>query len=57
MRLKFVQSFVDKRSGAVFSYFRRRGHPRIRLPGLPGSREFMEAYCESARRSAYQHRR
>lgn len=42
MRLKFVQSFVDKRSGAVFSYFRRRGYPHVRLPGLPGSREFME---------------
>jgi integrase len=41
---RFVQSFVDKKTGAVFHYFRRRGHKRIRLPGLPGSREFMAAY-------------
>jgi hypothetical protein len=41
---RYVQSFVDRKTGAVFHYFRRRGYPRIRLPGLLGSREFMEAY-------------
>jgi hypothetical protein len=41
---RYVQSFVDRKTGAVFHYFRRRGYPRIRLPGSPGSREFMEAY-------------
>ena len=41
---RYVQSFVDRKTGAVFHYFRRRGYPRVRLPGLPGSREFMEAY-------------
>jgi integrase len=41
---RYVQSFVDRKTGAVFHYFRRRGYPRIRLPGVPGSREFMEAY-------------
>jgi integrase len=41
---RYVQSFVDRKTGAVFHYFRRRGCPRIRLPGVLGSREFMEAY-------------
>jgi integrase len=43
----YVQSFVDRKTGAVFHYFRRRGHKRIRLPGLPGSREFMAAYQDA----------
>ncbi len=43
----YVQSFVDKKTGAVFHYFRRRGFKRIRLPGLPGSREFMAAYQDA----------
>jgi hypothetical protein len=38
LRLKFVQSFGG------FHYFRRRGSPRIRLPGLVGSAEFMTTY-------------
>ena len=41
---RYVQSFVDRKTGAVFHYFRRRGYPRIRLPGIPGSCGFMEAY-------------
>ena len=28
---RYVQSFVDRKTGAVFHYFRRRGYPRIRL--------------------------
>jgi len=36
---RYVQSFVDRKTGAVFHYFRRRGYPRVRLPGLPGSRD------------------
>jgi hypothetical protein len=32
---RYVQSFVDRKTGAVFHYFRRRGYPRVRLPGLP----------------------
>jgi integrase len=44
MRFKYVQSFVDRKTGAVFHYFRRHGYPRVRLPGLPASREFVEAY-------------
>jgi hypothetical protein len=40
--LKYVQAFWigSKR----FYYFRRRGSPRVRLPGLPGSAVFMRAY-------------
>ena len=41
---RFVQSFIDKKSGAVFHYFRRPGYRRVRLPGPPGSREYMAAY-------------
>jgi integrase len=44
LRLPYVQAFVDRKTGAVFQYFRRPGFPRVRLPGLPGSSEFMTAY-------------
>ena len=40
---KYVQAWVD-REGRSHHYFRRRGYPRIRLPGLPWSPPFMEAY-------------
>jgi integrase len=43
-RLRYVQAFVDRKTGAVFRYFRRPGYPRVRLPGLPGSAEFNRAY-------------
>jgi hypothetical protein len=43
LRLKYVQAWVD-RDGRVHRYFRRPGYPRVRLPGLPGSVEFMTAY-------------
>ena len=45
--LRYVQSFVDRKSGTVFHYFRRPGYKRVRLPGLPGSREFMAAYQDA----------
>jgi hypothetical protein len=44
LRIAYVQSFRDKKTGAVFHYFRRAGFRRMRLPGLPGSTEFMAAY-------------
>ena len=44
IHLRFVQAFVDRKTGKVFHYFRRRGFGRIPLPGTPGSAEFMEAY-------------
>jgi integrase len=44
IRLKRVQSFVNKRTGNVYHYFRRPGAKLVRLPGMPGSAEFMAAY-------------
>jgi integrase len=41
LRLKFVQSFGG------YHYFRRRGQTRVRLPGIPGSSEFMDAYQQA----------
>jgi integrase len=43
LHLKYVQSFTS--AGGIYHYFRRRGSPRIPLPGLPGSAEFMQAYA------------
>ena len=40
---KFVQGFIDRHGKPRF-YFRRPGFPRLRLPGLPWSPEFMAAY-------------
>ena len=42
VRLAFVQAFQAR--GQVYFYFRRAGAPRVRLPGVPGSSEFMRAY-------------
>lgn len=42
-KLKYVQRFYD-RHGVCRHYFRKPGHKRVALPGLPGSAEFMEAY-------------
>jgi integrase len=39
----FVHGYVDQHDTAKF-YFRRAGKPKIRLPGLPWSAEFMAAY-------------
>ena len=43
IRLKYVHEFVD-RHGKTWHYFRRAGFKQVRLPRLPGSQEFMEAY-------------
>jgi integrase/recombinase XerD len=43
LRLRYVIEDVD-RHGNVRLYFRRRGQPKIRLTGLPGTEEFMSAY-------------
>jgi integrase len=44
LALRYVKAFVDRQTGAVYHYVRRRGHPLVRLPGIPGSAEFMAAY-------------
>lgn len=46
IKLKYVSGDVD-RHGNVRFYFRRNGQPKIRLPGLPGSDEFIEAYSSA----------
>ena len=43
LRLRFVVEDMD-RHGNVRRYFRRKGQPKIRLLGLPGTEEFMRAY-------------
>lgn len=43
IKLQFVNSFYD-RHGRLRHQFRRNGHKKTSLPGLPGSAEFMEAY-------------
>lgn len=43
LRLRYVHEYRDK-SGKAHRYFRRSGQPLIRLPGVPGSREFNAAY-------------
>jgi integrase len=40
---KYVHGFVDRHGKARF-YFRRPGFRQVRLPGLPWSPEFMQAY-------------
>jgi integrase len=42
LKLPFVQAFAAR--GKVYYYFRKPGCERVRLPGLPGSTEFMGAY-------------
>jgi integrase len=42
MRLRYVEEFID-RHGKPHRYYRRAGK-RVRLPGLPGSAEFMAVY-------------
>jgi len=43
LRLPYIHEYCDK-DGKLRRYVRRRGFPRVRLPGLPGSPEFMAAY-------------
>jgi integrase len=43
IRLKFIHQFRDA-NGKLYRYVRRPGMPLVRLPGLPGSPEFMAAY-------------
>src|SRR5215469_10004734 len=45
LHLRYVQTFCI--GGKRFCYFRRAGRPRIPLPGIVGSAEFMEAYAQA----------
>ena len=42
IKLEYVHEY--SRRGKPYYYFRRRGFKQTRLPGLPGSAEFMAAY-------------
>jgi len=44
LHLRFVVSDRD-RHGNVRYYFRRKGQKKVRLHGIPGSKEFMDAYA------------
>jgi integrase len=44
IRLKWVQRFTDKETGNTYYYFRKPRTKRVRLPGAPGTDEFMAAY-------------
>jgi integrase len=48
--LRFVQAFTAH--GKPYYYFRKPGCARIKLPGLPGSAEFMDAYQAAIAASA-----
>src|SRR5262249_26988675 len=43
IKLQYVKSYIN-RHGKVDHYFRRADQKLVRLPGLPGSDEFMLAY-------------
>jgi integrase len=43
IKLRYVKSYRD-RLGVLRHYFNKRGCPSVPLPGLAGSREFMDAY-------------
>jgi integrase len=43
IKLKYVNEFID-RHGKLRYYFRRPGSRSVKLPGIPGSIEFMDAY-------------
>ncbi|WFN88003.1 site-specific integrase [Agrobacterium pusense] len=46
MPKKFAKKYVveDRTGGSLRFYFRRKGQPKVRLPGLPGTDEFNAAY-------------
>src|SRR5262245_45388293 len=46
LRLEYVHEYRD-RHGKLRRYVRRPGVRRVRLPGLPGSPEFMQAYQDA----------
>ncbi|AXV16463.1 integrase [Neorhizobium sp. SOG26] len=49
MPKKFAKKYIveDTTDGVLRFYFRRRGQKKVRLPGVPGSDEFNEAYYKA----------
>ncbi len=52
LKIKYVQEVKD-RYGRKHLYYRRAGHPRAKLEGLPGSREFAYSYQAALERRPY----
>ncbi len=44
IKLRYIHAFIDKATSQTFLYVRRKGYPKVRLMGAPGSAEFMAAY-------------
>jgi integrase len=44
IRMRYVRSWIDRKTGRTYAFFRRRGYPSARLPGSIGSAEFLAAY-------------
>jgi integrase len=42
--MKYVQHWVDRKTGIAYARFRRPGYPKVMLPGSIGSVEFLAAY-------------
>jgi hypothetical protein len=42
--MKYVRSWIDRKTGRTYAFFRRRGYASARLPGSIGSAEFLAAY-------------
>jgi integrase/recombinase XerD len=53
LRFRYVVEDVDRHGNARL-YFRRKGHAKIRLPGLPGSEKFMAVYSAALASSEQQ---
>ena len=49
IELKHVVRDIDRHGNDRF-YFRVKDQEKVRLPGIPGSEEFMEAYQDSLRK-------
>jgi hypothetical protein len=44
IRLKYVHSDTDRHGNVRYYFFKRGADRKLRMPGLPGSAEFMAAY-------------
>jgi integrase len=44
IRLPYLKTWVDKKSGITYARFRRKGYKQVQLPGALGSDEMLAAY-------------
>lgn len=52
VRIKYIQTWVDRKTGRTYCYFRKRGCPRVELPGPLGSDAFWSAYRRAEKTTA-----